>query len=123
MADHGRQRGGRDHERRVHDKAVFHTVLPPGNTTRATAARFTSPTASKTAICEVPMAAVRQTARPSHSTAMPPLHAVTPILNLRNELPGVLDGCQPIVLPRAPSQIAKTCAQLRAIPSGQTDGP
>ena len=69
------------------------------------------------------MTAVRQAARPSQSTAMPPLQAVTPILNLRSELPGVLVGCQPMVLPRAPSQIAKTCAQPRAMPSGQTDGP
>ena len=59
----------------------------------------------------------------AHATARPPLHAVTQTRNRRSELPGVRVGCQPMVLPRALSVMANTCAQPRARPSGQTDGP
>ena len=95
----------------------------PGKMTRLTMARLSKPKNNRTANCKEPSVIVRQMASTSHSRAMPPLHQVTPIRNRRSELPGVRDGCQPIVLPRAPSQMAKTCAQPRAIPSDQTDGP
>src|ERR1022692_516673 len=89
--------------------------------TRLTTARLSKPKNTSTANCEEAMVTVRQMASPAHSRAMPPLHPVTPIRKRRSELPGVRDGCQPIVLPRAPSQMAKTCAQPRAIPKGVED--
>ena len=90
--------------------------------TRPTTARFSSPKNSSAADCHDPEAA-RQRASSTHSTAIPPLHQVTPIRNRGSELPGSRVGCQLICLPQAPSQSENTCAHPRAIPSGQTDGP
>ena len=112
-----------DHERQEHHYARSHAVFSPGKITRLTTARLSKPKTNRTANCKEPRVIVRQMARANQSRAMPPLHLMTPIRNRRSELPGVRVGCQPIDLPQAPSHIAKTCAQPRAIPRGQMDGP
>ena len=90
--------------------------------TRLTTARLSNPKSSRAKGCQPPDAE-RQMARATQSTAMPPLHQVTPIRKRGSELPGVRVGCQLIDLPRTPSQRENTCAQPRAMPSGQTVGP
>ena len=91
--------------------------------TRLTTARLSRPKNSRTANWAESRVTVRQTARTAHSSAVPPLHPMTHSRNRRSALPGVRVGCQLIVLPQALSQREKTCAQPRATPSGQTDGP
>src|SRR5690242_1024509 len=116
--------GGHGHDdRHEHDQARPHAARPPGKITQPTAARLTKPKNSSTPNCGEPRVAVRQTASASHSTAALPLHHVIPSRKRRSELPGVRVGCQLIDLPQAPSQMANTCAQPRAIPSGQIPGP
>src|SRR6266516_301086 len=104
-------------------KAGAQKALFPAKMTRLTTARLSKPKNTRTANCVELRVTVRQIARAAQISAMPPLHPATQIRKRRSALPGVRDGCQPLVLPRALSQMAKTCAQPRAIPSGQTDGP
>src|SRR6266571_523687 len=116
--------GGRgDHDGQEHYQAGSHALLSPGKMTRLTMARLSKPKNNRTANAKEPSVTVRQMASTAQSRAVPPLHPATPIRKRRSALPGVLDGCQPIVLPRMPSQMAKTWAQPRAIPSAHTDGP
>src|SRR5579862_9418429 len=111
-----------DHDGQEGHEQGSHAVLSPGTMTRLTTARLSRPKNNSTANRAESMVSVRHVASAAHSSAVPPLHQVTQIRKRRNELPGVLVGCQPIVLPLALSQIAKTWAQPRAMPSGHTEG-
>jgi hypothetical protein len=88
---------------------------------RLTTARLSTPKNTRTANWAESRVTVRQMARTAQSRAVPPLHPVTHSQNRRSALPGVRVGCQLIVLPHALSQMANTCAQPRATPSGQTN--
>src|ERR1700729_4146196 len=98
----------RDHESQKHNDARSHADLPPGKVTRLTTARLSKPNASSTANLKEPSVAIRHTASTPHSSAMPPLHHMTPIRKRGNELAGPRVASQAMDFPLAPSHIANT---------------
>src|SRR5580704_19471579 len=103
--------GHGEYDSQDHHQAGSHAALPPGKITRLTTARLSKAKNNRTANCKEPRVTIRHRASASQTTAAVPLHHVTPIRKRGSELPGVRVGCQLIDLPRAPSQMANTCAQ------------